>query len=192
MPAATSAAWFKRDADPDRKPNIFSRMGKGVSNSVTGLFRKKEPIEVLPTEEVGSGWVTYPPKSQPRSIEPVQSQPVSQPVFAKPVKTPKKAKLEMTPQAYLQDIQQQILSQATLPQEAKGMKLSETVRVYFVLNATGVLGKVFIPEEHRSEYGFLNEAAITTVHEASRSFKPFPSSMDPSEKLLSIEIKFQD
>ena len=190
---STEASWFRRDPDPDKRPNIFVRMGKGVTNSVTGLFRKKEPVVILPNQT-----------PTPRKVEPVRpssvlperriiSSPPKEVPVKKPVAPAPVAKKSQSPEEYLREIQQIILKETRLPLEAKGTGIAETVRVYFVLYPSGELGKVFVPAEYRSQYGYLNEDAMATVYKASYQFKPFPPSMKASkEKLMSIEINYQD
>ncbi len=189
---SVEAGWFRRDPDPDKKPNIFVRMGKGMADSVTGLFRKKEPVVILPNETPAPRRVE---PTRPSSVLP-ERRIISSPRKEVPVKplpaTPVVTKSQ-SPEDYLREIQQIILKETRIPVEAKGTGIAETVRVYFVLYPSGELGKVFVPAEYRSQYGYLNEDAMATVYKASYQFKPFPSSMKASkEKLMSIEIKYQD
>lgn len=190
FPSICDAGWFRRDPDPDRKPNIFIRMGKGMTDSVKGIFRKEDPIVVLPAEESAFEREPLPSRlPERRLIQEERALKSDQTVARKPKNVPK----PISPQEYVRQIQQTILSHTELPEEAKGIRIVESVKVYFVLQPSGSLGKVYIPEQFRSEYGFLNEDAMATVYKAAYDFKPFPSSMDQSkEKLLSIVIKYQN
>lgn len=170
-------------ADPDRKPNIFVRFGKGITESVSGLFKKKKPVVVLPVENDPAGL----PLSSPKQYS--LDEPVESPVENNPVLQPVPATLP----EYTRLLQRTILSYAALPKEAEGSGLSESVKVFFVIYPSGEIGRIFVPEKYRSRYGYLNEAAITAVRRASRQFPPFPPALRASkEKLFYIEILFED
>lgn len=187
--SSAQAGWFGRDPDPVARPNIFSRIGKGLVDSVTGIFKKKEEsIEVLPVEPLVDS------EPRPRSFPSYEPIPLPKPVKV----TPKPRILPVqnqtqTAEEYIQELKQLILNNARLPAEAGNARISESVRVYFVIYPSGELGNVYIPEQYRSEKGYLNEAAMTSVYRAARYFKPFPPSMKSnSEKLFSIPITFKN
>lgn len=198
------AGWFFNNPDPDR-PNIFKRMGR----TVTGLFKKKERLEVSPAEvrryspEPEEEWVSASsiesiPQAEPSSFveEPMPAPRPERVASKKPRPAPTAEPFdeqEVSVERYVEELKKLILRKATLPEEAKGTGIKETVKVYFVLDSIGGLKKVYIPEKYRSSYGFINEAAMATVKEASPEFPPMPKNLGQlKEPLFHIEITYED
>jgi len=183
------AGWFG-NSDPDRRPNIFSRMGKGLVDSVTGLFKKKEPVARYPYNEetYDTGYLDETILEEPSS----SFQSTLEEVAAIETSPSEEFVPQDLTNPYFRRLQRIILSYAHVPIEVQGSGLTESVKVFFVVYPDGEIGKVFIPERFRSAYGFINEAAIDTVQRASTEFPPFPSNFEPTEKVFNIEILYED
>lgn len=204
---AVNAGWFSRDPDPDPKPNFFRRMGRAV----TAIFHKKDRVQVSASDVKALSsysaeeWVSEPPIEEVPQVESPRYAVMPEPDVEAPAPRAPREEEPLAPviasnepaeknvQAYVRKLKTLILKKASLPPEAKGTGLKETVKVYFVLNADGTIQKAFIPEELRSSFGYINEAAIATVQEASLQFPPLPEALAAQkEPLFNIEITYED